>query len=148
MQHVMCVVSGLNREQRDVGPLLVVGVLAVLAAAVLPPSEARAQPGRTGTETARSESVVQQWRLRGVVLAEAGRFAMLQHRTGSRPQLVRVGDVLERGVALVTIGADRVVLDAEGREVTLRLAHGAERVSRPVPVPRTLPRSIGTRRGR
>lgn len=126
----------------------VIGTLFLAAPAVLLPADARAQARRVPTETAGSEQVAQEWTLRGVVLSEAARFAVLQHRTSSRQQLLRVGDVLARGLALATIAPDRVVLDAEGRAVTLRLAHGGEPVARRAPVRRPLPPPIMRRRGR
>jgi hypothetical protein len=41
-----------------------------------------------------------------------------------------VGDVVERGVAVVSIAGDRAVLDDEGRAITLRLAHLEARAGR------------------
>jgi type II secretory pathway component PulC len=94
-----------------------------------------------------NQFVAEQWRLRGVVLAESARFAVLQHAGSSRQQVLRVGDAVDRGVAVASIDSDRVVLDAEGRAITLRLAHGGERVSGRRPVPRRLPTAITNRRG-
>lgn len=92
-------------------------------------------------------SIAEQWRLRGVVLAEAARFVVLQHTASSREHLLRVGDVVERGVAVESIAADRVVLDADGRAITLRLSHGGERVPGRRPMPRRLPAATDNRRG-
>jgi type II secretory pathway component PulC len=110
--------------------------------------DAGAQTLQRGTQATGTQFVADEWRLRGVILAEPARFAVLQHGASSRLQLLRVGDVIEGGVAVASIAADRVVLDAAGRAITLRLAHGGERVSGRRPVPRRFPPAIINRHGR
>lgn len=107
-----------------------IAVLLILRAAVAA-QNAQSPPARS-----QSRPVVGQWELRGVVIADESRLALLENRSSGRQQLLRVGDVLGDGVSLSTIGADRVVLDAEGTAVTLRLGHGGPpRVSRPSSAP-------------
>src|SRR5688572_26659352 len=105
--------------------LALTGALVVAVSVVFAAGDAHAQAPRRGTPPTSSQFLAEEWRLRGVVLAEPARVAILQHGTNSRLQFLRVGDVVERGVAVASIAADRVVLDADGRSVILRLAHGS-----------------------
>jgi len=127
--------------------LLLIGALALGLCVVFVARDGHAQTPQRGTSPTDSHFVADEWRLRGVVLAEPAPFAVLQHAGSSRQRVLRVGDVVEQGVAVASITADRVVLDAEGRAVTLRLAHGGERVSGRRAVPRRLPSAINNRRG-
>jgi hypothetical protein len=152
------IASSVRRSERGPGwrvsrrvrmaPLLVIGALVLAVPALFTPGEGRAQTRRGAADATRSESFTREWRLRGVVLAGPARFAVLQHGSSSRQQLLRVGEVLEHGVALVSITADRVVVGVEGGTVTLHLAHGGEPVSAQRPVPRSVPPAIRNRRGR
>jgi cell division protein FtsL len=137
----------MSRDGR-LASLLLTGMLVVAVSVVFATRDARAQTARSGSQATSRQFVGDEWRLRGVILAEPARFAVLQHGASSRLQLLRVGDVVERGIAVVSIAADRVILDAEGRAITLRLAHGGERVSSRRPVPRRFPSPIINQRGR
>lgn len=126
-----------------------IGACLVAALTVLPPTTADAQTAQGGADP--RESIVRQWELRGVAIAGTERLAVLEHRSSGRQQVLRVGDGLAHGVSLITIGADRVVLDSDGTGVTLRLGHGGQaRVVRPGALVRPRwPPSITTRmRGR
>jgi Type II secretion system protein C len=125
--------------------LLVTGALVVAVPVVFAARDAGAQTAAREMQAMGSRFVAEEWRLRGVVLAEPARFAVLQHGASSRLQLFRVGDVVEGGVAVASITADRVVLDAQGRAITLRLAHGGDRVSGRRPVPHRWPPAIVNR---
>jgi hypothetical protein len=137
----------MSRDGR-LASLLLTGMLVVAVSVVFATRDARAQTPRSGSQATSNQFVADEWRLRGVILVEPADFAFLQHKASSRLQLLRVGDVVERGVAVVSIAADRVILDAEGRAITLRLAHGGERVSGRRPVPRRFPSPIINQRGR
>jgi hypothetical protein len=126
--------------------LLLTGALALVPVVFAArDGQAQTSPWRATTAQA-GPFVAEEWRLRGVVLSEPARFAVLQHAGSSRQHVLRVGDAVQQGVALESIAADRVVLDADGRAITLRLAHGGERVSARRPAPRPVPRPISNRR--
>ena len=121
--------------------LLSVGVAVFLTGAA-------AQTARGRSDESAGAFRVQQWELRGVVIADPGPKAIVEYRPSGRQQLLRVGDILVGGVAVAAITADRVVLKSEGRAITLRLGHGGRaRVSRPrMPVRLAWPPSMLSRR--
>jgi hypothetical protein len=137
----------LSRHRRF-GRLLLTAALVLAVPVVFAARDGRAQTPRRGTEATGTQFTAAEWQLRGVVLAAPARFAVLQHGASSRQWLLRVGDILERGVAVASITADRVVLDVEGRAIILRLAHGGDRFSGQRPLPRRVPRAIIKPRGR
>jgi type II secretory pathway component PulC len=127
--------------------LVLVVTLGVTVAAASSPADGRAQVRPPSARTAPAAAHAA-GRLRGVILAGPARFAVLERESGSRQQLLRVGEPVEHGVAVVSIAADRVVLSDEGHTVTLRLAHGGERGSALAPAPRAVPRASAIRRRR
>jgi type II secretory pathway component PulC len=141
-------VDTVGARRRLITFLLVIGVSVLPVATMVGPEKVAAQTQRRAVDVTSGESVSLHWRLRGVVLTEPARIAVVQRGPNSREQLLRVGDPLEHGVAVVSIAPDRVVLDAQGDSVTLYLAHGAEQVTgRRFGPPSSLP-SILNRRGR
>lgn len=105
------------------GAVLAFGLIA------LAPLEASTQTGpqpRSRTEAGDIGVAGRAWELRGVVLAGERRMAVLEHRASGRERIFAIGDVLTAGVVIARISEDRVILDAEGRPVTLRLGHSAE----------------------
>jgi type II secretory pathway component PulC len=126
--------------------LLVAGLAVSLSA------EAVAQTPPETPQVTAAERIVREWAIRGVVISDTGRSAVLEHLPSGRQELLVVGAAVTGSVAVATIDPDRVVLNAEGgTTVTLRLSHGGQgRVVRP-PVPtarRMPPPMIGRRRGR
>lgn len=120
------------RRDAFVAWLLVIGTLLSTGTGAFLPGVAAAQMTRGRSERSDGGSIAREWELRGVALADARRLAVLEHRPSGRQQLLRVGDVLARGVAIAAIDLDRIVLDAQGRALTLRLGHGGQtRLSRP-----------------
>jgi hypothetical protein len=126
--------------------LLVVGLVVGLF------EEATAQTARDAPQLSEGERIVREWALRGVVISDAGRSAVLEHLPSGRQELLGVGAAMTRGVAVATIDPDRVVLNTGGgTTVTLRLSHGGQGriVRRPVRAARGLPPPMmGRRRGR
>jgi hypothetical protein len=137
-----------------VGPCAhaVVWMLLLVGLAVCPSREATAQTARGAPKLSEAERIVREWALRGIVISDAGRSAVLEHLPSGRQELLGVGAAMTRSVAVVTIDPDRVVLNAEGgATVTLRLSHGEQGriVRRPVPAARGVPPPMmGRRRGR
>lgn len=117
----------------------VVWALLVVGLAACPFGEATAQTARRVPQVGGAERIVHEWALRGVVISEAGRSAVLEHLPSGRQHVLGVGATVTRSVAIVTIDPDRIVLDAAGGTlVTLRLGHGgqARTVRSPVPAAR------------
>jgi hypothetical protein len=127
-------------------------MLLVTGLAVCLSGEATAQTPRPASPPSEAERIVREWALRGVVISDAGRSAVLEHLPSGRQHVLGLGAIVTRSVALATIGRDRVVLDAdEGTLVTLRLGHGGQAriVRHPIPAARRQPPSMmGRRRGR
>lgn len=125
------------------GAAVVTGALVLAHVALSLPGEAAAQadpPGAGGRDR-----IVREWALRGVVISDAGRSALIEHLPTGRGELVKVGEALSPSVAVVTIDPDLVVLDAGGdAPVTLRLGHGGARpvVRRPAAAVRRPPVSV------
>lgn len=128
---------------------LVVSMVVLLAGLC---GEAMAQTARGTPPVYGAERIVREWALRGVVISDRGRSAVLEHLPSGRQELVNVGVAVAPSLAVVTIERDRVVLDAHGGPtLTLRLARGGREQGfrRPVTAARRLPPSmIGRRRGR
>jgi len=89
----------------------------------------------------------QGWELRGVVLAGERRMAVLAHRADGRERIFAIGDVLTAGLVIARINEDRVILDADGRPVTLRLGHGGARTAAGRMAPPRTRSAIPPRRG-
>jgi type II secretory pathway component PulC len=127
-------------------------MLLVAGLAVGLSEEATAQTARDAPQVSEAERILREWMLRGVVISDAGRSAVLEHLPSGRQELLGVGAAMTRGAAVVTIDPDRVVLNAEeGATVTLRLSHGGQGriVRRPVRAARGLPPPMmGRHRGR
>lgn len=128
---------------------LVVSMLVLLAGLC---GEATAQTARGTPPVYGAERIVREWALRGVVISDRGRSAVLEHLPSGRQELVNVGVALAPSLAVVAIEHDRVALDTQGGpRLTLRLGHGGREQGfrRPVTVARRLPPStVGRRRGR
>jgi type II secretory pathway component PulC len=131
---------------------VVVWMLVLAGPAVCLSGEAAAQTARGAPRVSEGEQIVREWALRGVVISDAGRWAVLEHLPSGRQELLGVGAAMTRTTAVVTIDTDRIVLNAEGGAiVTLRLSHGEQGriVRRPVPAARGVPPAMmGQRRGR
>ncbi|MBI1737010.1 MAG: hypothetical protein HYR51_17715 [Candidatus Rokubacteria bacterium] len=118
------------RWQSAVGALLCAGGVA------LAPGSAATQTRRPPAALAETPaSIVGEWQLRGVAITDRGPIAILEHRASGRDQLLRVGDSLRDGVAITAIAPERVVLEAAGQDVTLRLGHGGPLRAAPPPPP-------------
>lgn len=118
----------------------VLGVLSCAGVAIAPGTGV-AQVRQAPSDIAPT-SLTTVWQLRGVAIAASGPIAILEHRASGRQQLLRVGDSVGDGVAVTAIAPERVVLDAGGEDVTLRLGHGgASRMSPPPPVRPRWPRA-------
>ena len=107
--------------------LVSTGVVLALGLIVLAPLEASTQTApepRSQTKAGDVDVAGRAWELRGVVLCGERRMAVLEYRASGRGRIFAIGDVLTAGVVVARIGEDRVILDAEGRPVTLRLGHG------------------------
>ena len=87
--------------------LLLTGRLVLAVPVVFAARDGRAQTPRRRTQVTANQFVAEAWRLRGSSWAAPARFAVLQHGASSRQQLFRVGDVVERGVAVASIAAGR-----------------------------------------
>ena len=124
-----------------------IGIAVLSVGMFFAPGVVPAQPQSPATRPPTPESLGTEWWLRGVILAESGRFAVLQHGPTSRQELVQVGDILGEGASVVSIAPDSVVLGSEGRTVTLHLAHGAD-VAAPRPPVRVVPPTVLNRRVR
>ncbi|MBI2159910.1 MAG: hypothetical protein HYU25_05975 [Candidatus Rokubacteria bacterium] len=134
--------------------LVSMGVALTLGLIALAPLEASTQTGpqrRSRTEAGDIDVAGPAWELRGVVLGGERHIAVLEYRATGRERIFAIGDVLTAGVVVARIGEDRVILDAQGRPVTLRLGHGgsvrapAGRIAPPRSRPATWPRR-GSRR--
>ena len=107
--------------------LVSTGVVCALGLIALAPLEASPQTGpqpRSRTEAGDVDVAGHAWELRGVVLGGERRVAVLEYRASGRERIFAIGDVLTAGLVVARIGEDRVILDAGGRPVTLRLGHG------------------------
>jgi hypothetical protein len=125
------------------------GVLAAAVLAVCLADGAAAQIRRSAPPVSEGERIAREWAIRGLVDAAAGPSAVLEHLPSGREELVRAGATLSDGAAVVTIDAERVILNAtDGTAVTLRLGHGGQAgsVRRPAPPARRVPLPIRGRR--
>lgn len=107
--------------------LVSTGVVLALGLIALTPLEASTQTGpqlRPQTEAGDVDPAGRAWELRGVVLGGERHMAVLRYQASGRERIFAIGDVLTAGVVVARIGEDRVILDAGGRPVTLRLGHG------------------------
>jgi hypothetical protein len=110
---------------------VVATTLAVSSAALSPGAAA---PGaRQPPPAVAPAPVVSEWQLRGVAIGASGPIAVLEHRASGRDEVVRVGDRLGDGLAVIAIDPERVVLEADGQDVTLRLGHGGQARGAPPP---------------
>src|SRR3989338_3270348 len=104
--------------------LVSTGVVLALGLIVLAPLEASTKTApepRSQTKAGNVDVAGRAWELRGVVLCGERRMAVLEYRASGRGRIFAIGDVLTAGVVVARIGEDRVILDAEGRPVILRL---------------------------
>jgi hypothetical protein len=77
-----------------------------------------AQPG---------EPIVREWAVRGVIVSETRRSAVLEHLPSGRQELVGVGATVTPTVSVLRIDPERVVLGTEaGATTELRLSHGGQ----------------------
>ena len=121
-------IDPLDRATWRACSLVSTGVVLALGLIALVPFEASPQTWpqpRSRTEAGDGDAAGEPWELRGIVLGGERRMAVLEYRATGRERVFAIGDVLTAGVVVARIGEDRVILDAQGRPVTLRLGHGA-----------------------
>ena len=127
LAHRLRVPLGMQIDPRRVCSLVSTGVVLALGLIVLAPLEASTQTApepRSQTKAGNVDVAGRAWEPRGVVLGGERHMAVLEYRASGREGIFAIGDVLTAGVVVARIGEDRVILDAEGRPVTLRLGHG------------------------
>jgi hypothetical protein len=90
--------------------LLSVGVTIFLTGAA-------AQTARGRSDESAGAFFIQQWELRGVVIADPGPKAIVEYRPSGRQQLFRVGDILVDGVAVAASRARACLCGSPGRRL-------------------------------